>query len=577
MTSPRPPSRSAASTADDTTRASISARRVLHTVGLLAVVLLLVTSGLFPAGGIGLAAADHEPDHEGNDSDNESGGGMYEVDLGNGDGNSTDETNESSGGDGGDDSDSAGGGGISATQGPRDGGGGGGGMFDSMMPTPSEWGEGTLEWITDMLAAGYVFIIDDVVNELLGTPRPVNNGTDGMFGTPVEDPDVPSSHIYAQLFDEFLMPDLAPIIGGILVLGGILAALGPVMNVISRGISREIYTGLMITVMAVVAYWDFITLLHTTSHLGTQFLLPDSTEIAEDAMNVAAGPLGAVFGMVLFGWSKGVLLLLMQAARWGLLVVYPFAFLFLVIGAYAIPINAVKMVSSFFIWQYYGLLVMNWPTAFLLRIALRVDFDQMFPESAVGEAAAGVLSLAVTMGFWIAAFAIPFLVMGSFGLASILGRGMFATKLAGGVASMKSAAGSGAVAAGGAAKSGGSTLKGFVNRRRQNSNAQSSGLGSSSSQKRAQMAQAKADGGWSSRKAATEGSNGSVAGRKRRYRTRGSSDGYNNEYHTRRKARDAARSAESERSGRRSPSASDRRKAARERSRASKRNRYGTR
>jgi hypothetical protein len=321
-----------------------------------------------------------------------------------------------------------------------------GGIISDRLPSwdPASWGEGTLEYLLDVAAAAYVFLIDDVANELLGTPRPVNDGASGVFGYPVEDSDGPSSVAYSQLFHEFFIPNVMPLVGGIIgfVLLGTL--LGPPLAVLGRGSARSVFVGVLTLAFALIVYWDFISFLHHMSHWVTQWFLPEGEEIVEDAVDGAAGPLGAIAAMSIFGATKGVILVLMQATRWALLMVAPFALPFLLVGAYAGYFSTVKMISSFFIWQYYGLLVMNWPTAFLLRIAATVDFEGTFDlpaesaaDEALAETVAAVLTLAVTMGIWIAALAIPFLIAGSFGLASILGRGMFAAKLGSGVARLR--------------------------------------------------------------------------------------------------------------------------------------------
>ncbi len=321
-----------------------------------------------------------------------------------------------------------------------------GGIISDRLPSwdPASWGEGTLEYLLDVAAAAYVFLIDDVANELLGTPRPVNDGSSGVFGYPIEDSDVPSSVAYSQLFHEFFIPNVMPLVGGIIgfVLLGTL--LGPPLAVLGRGSARSVFIGVLTLAFALIVYWDFISFLHHMSHWVTQWFLPEGEEIVEDAVDGAAGPLGAIVAMSIFGATKGVILVLMQATRWALLMVAPFALPFLLVGAYAGYFSTVKMISSFFIWQYYGLLVMNWPTAFLLRIAATVDFEGTFDlstesaaDEALAETVAAVLTLAVTMGIWIAALAIPFLIAGSFGLASILGRGMFAAKLGSGVARLR--------------------------------------------------------------------------------------------------------------------------------------------
>lgn len=477
--------------------------------------------------------------------------------------------------------------------------------------SPGAWTTGTLETLVDTTSRSYVFVVDRMVNPVLGTPYPVNDGASGVFGYPVDDPDIPASGQYAQLFDDFLLPYVMPLVGafvGFVLLG---ALIGPPLALLGRGSARSIFVGVGALAFVLVLYWDFISVLHYLSDGVTQFFLPTGDELIEDYVDGATGPLAALLGIQLFGVTKALLFLLQQGIRWGLLFVAPFAMPFLLVGAYAGYFTTVKMISSFFIWQYYALLVMNWPTAFLLRIAFETDFTVMF-EGLAGETAAdgtdsgtielvvALLDVVVTMGFWVAAFIIPFFIMGSFGLASLLGRGMFITSLGNGVGRLRASSGGGGGGGGGGdddppdppgggspmakatgrgrGSGSGSDLTANTRRLARYGGSGPDGSNASKAQARREAAAARVDGGWLSRKAANEESSvrsRSRSSRRLRSRSATSSGASGN----RSDANSTTRSYERERGrGRereqllsnesRTPSVEERRQAAREKIRA---------
>lgn len=370
---------------------------------------------------------------------------------------------------------------------------------------PEKWGEGTAEWLREWLFKGYSFLVNDIINELLGTPRMVNDGYNGVFGFPVEDPDVPTSILYAELFDEVLVPYVVPVIGGFLGFLLLAATVGPAISAVGAGTKNQFLLAAGAVALGLVAYWDFVSFLHNMSHYVTQMFLPDATDILDSDMALESGPTAAVVGMLLFGWSKGVILTAMLSFRYAALLAAPFSFPFFLVMAYGGMFKTVKMIGSFAIWQYYGLLVMPWPIAFLLRIALAIDFSSLFPETYLGQEIADFLTMATTIGFWLGAFFIPFLVMGTFGVASFLGRGMFVAKVAGGVSRLKGGVSSG---------SGGSTapLGGSTGAKRAAAYNRAQNKGTSANASRQSVAAARADGGWNSRKLANGPKSDSATG-----------------------------------------------------------------
>lgn len=523
------------------TSPTITRSRVITTL----VLVLLVTSsfGAALSAGTGVAAADHDPGHnesaandstgdEGGESESESGDrtgvregvGILPGDPSSITGTGANATTGDAPDETADESDIAGenetGNESGNETGNETGAGDGEGEDDgilaglgNMAPSwdPASWGEGTVEWIRGWLFEGYSFLINNVVNELLGTPRMVNDGAEGVFGFPVEDPDVPTSILFAELFHSVLIPYVAPLIGGFLGFVLLGATIGPVISAIGKGSAERLVISALTVALGLVVYWDFVSLLHNGSHWITQWFLPDATDILDSNMALESGPTAAVVGMLLFGWSKGVVLTAILSGRYAFLIAAPFAFPFFLVMAYGGMFKTIKMIGSFVIWQYYGMLVMPWPIAFLLRIALAIDFSGLFPDTYLGQEIADFLTMSVTIGFWLGAFFVPFIVMGSFGVASILGRGMFAAKLAGGVARLKGAVGG--TPSGGSGSGSGTGLGGSSGANRAASLGRSRSRNSQSpNAARQSAAAARADGGWTSRKLANGTSSDSTTG-----------------------------------------------------------------
>ncbi|KYH23871.1 hypothetical protein HAPAU_39500 [Halalkalicoccus paucihalophilus] len=293
---------------------------------------------------------------------------------------------------------------------PQIGGGGGTGSIGPSL-SPEENAKDLAEWLRDQLRGATVYIVDEVINDMLGTPTPENDGWHGILGQPVGD-------TYSDLYEEVYLQMILPPAFQFMIIGFIFFTLFVVP--FSPMTGQRVWSVLLAMFGAgalVMLSWNVASLLHHVSDAVTMWFLPQGEEIlasgdpnnpfSEENIKLNAGPLAVGLGVYLASWNVGLMLALIHGIRHAVLFLMPTILPIILVGMYFGPRTS-KAAFSVLFWQYIGLLVMNWPTALLLSIGYHVGFD-------FGMGAAGSLAnMAVTIGVIILAVVLPLTIQTSF-------------------------------------------------------------------------------------------------------------------------------------------------------------------
>ncbi len=293
---------------------------------------------------------------------------------------------------------------------PQIGGGGGTGSIGPSL-SPEENAEDLAEWLRGQLRGATVYLVDEVINEMLGTPTPENDGWQGILGQPV-------GETYSDLYEEVYMQMILPPAFQFMIIGFIFFTLFVVP--FSPMTGQRVWSVLLAMFGAgalVMLSWNVASLLHHVSDAVTMWFLPQGEEIlpsgdpnnpfSEEHIKLNAGPLAVSLGVYLASWNVGLMLALIHGIRHAILFLMPTVLPIILVGMYFGPRTS-KSAFSVLFWQYIGLLVMNWPTALLLSIGYHVGFD-------FGMGAAGSLAnMAVTIGVIILAVVLPLTIQTSF-------------------------------------------------------------------------------------------------------------------------------------------------------------------
>lgn len=293
---------------------------------------------------------------------------------------------------------------------PQIGGGGGTGSIGPSL-SPEENAKDLAEWLRGHLRGATVYLVDEVINDMLGTPTPENDGWHGILGQPVGD-------TYSDLYEEVYMQMILPPAFQFMIIGFIFFTLFVVP--FSPMTGQRVWSVLLAMFGAgalVMLSWNVASLLHHVSDAVTMWFLPQGEEIlasgdpnnpfSEENIKLNAGPLAVGLGVYLASWNVGLMLALIHGIRHAILFLMPTILPIILVGMYFGPRTS-KAAFSVLFWQYIGLLVMNWPTALLLSIGYHVGFD-------FGMGAAGSLAnMAVTIGVIILAVVLPLTIQTSF-------------------------------------------------------------------------------------------------------------------------------------------------------------------
>lgn len=321
--------------------------------------------------------------------------------------------------------------------------------------SPEDNAEALAEWFIGLMYRATEALIDDVFNNMLGTPTPENDGWQGILGQPV-------GETYSELYEEVYMQMILPPVFQFMVLAfiGFTLFVVPFSPLTGQRV-WSVLLGMFGAAALVLFAWNFASLLHHVSDAVTMWFLPQSEDflsesgLTEEAeLELASGPLAVLLGAYFASWNVGLGLLMIHGARQAILFFMPTILPIILVGMYFGP-KASKAAFSVLFWQYVGLLVMNWPTALLLSTAYHVGFD-------FGLGPAGSLAnFAATVGLFAFAVGIPLFVQTSFLGGSLVAIVMKGSVLSAGANTAQKYVPTGAV--GGAAKSAAKRGGGYIN------------------------------------------------------------------------------------------------------------------
>jgi hypothetical protein len=243
-----------------------------------------------------------------------------------------------------------------------------------------------LDSMADTLKEGASNVLGQVYDLAFSTPVPQNNGWQGVFGTPTNQP-------FQQLHQQLLSEKLYPLTN--ILLG---------MSVLVMGISMTV-NPLMIKfvsfLMLYVASWAVVTLLHGAVNDITLWLRPSKDAMAALATNVealSAGAIGAYFvgagGILTTVFGLGLELSLRRIALQYFL---PYIFPVLLLLLYVSPWQRLKSFASVILWQYVNILTMVIPMAILLKAAAIASFST----------SGGVQGMLLLIGLFLMAVSVP--------------------------------------------------------------------------------------------------------------------------------------------------------------------------
>ena len=311
---------------------------------------------------------------------------------------------------------------TNATNGSSGNGGGGGGLVGGVtgaakgawnsatpdVPTTEEIANDTANWTEQHLLNASVGLLDNSIGFVVGTSHPVNSGTAGVFGTPTNQP-------YENLYQTIYGPITFQY--SVLMLVLLLLAMVIVMpyaGLASGGSYRAVQmcARIIAALVFIMFWWPIGTALTQFFDAITVAIAPSAQELTssmQGLFKLSLGPILATIAIYVVGLSQVLGLAFVYAFRQAALIVFQFAMPLVLIFAYVGPHRRIRSMASTVAWQYFALLTMTIPTAFLMRIGYEAEWG--FGFGAVGNVFISMMLLALALAtpfvFSIAAFRAP--------------------------------------------------------------------------------------------------------------------------------------------------------------------------
>ena len=256
--------------------------------------------------------------------------------------------------------------------------------------------ERKMKAIGDTLKSGAANILTNVYDLAFQTPVPQNNGWQGIFGEPTNEP-------FQPLYQQLLTEKLYPVTNYLLSIGVLMLGVSLVANpLLSKFRILDLIIKFVTFLMLYAFSWGAVTLMHGIVNDITVWIRPSQEAMSALVTNVnamSAGAIGAYFagsgGILTTVFGLGLELGLRQVA---LKFFFPYVFAPLLLILYISPWQRLKSFASMGIWQYVNVLTMVIPMAILLRAAAIVGFD---PGS-------GVASMLVLIALFLITVSLPF-------------------------------------------------------------------------------------------------------------------------------------------------------------------------
>ena len=241
------------------------------------------------------------------------------------------------------------------------------------VPTTDDIANGTANWTERHLLSATQGLVGTSIGFVVGTTHPENSGPNGIFGTPTN---APYKDLYESVYGPYSF-QYAVVILLILLLGSVIVM--PYAGLVTRNSYRTVQTAarILAALAFIMFWWPLGTALTQFSDAIAVSIAPsaqDLTTSMEGLFKLSLGPVVATIALYAVGFGEVLALTFTYAFRQAALIIFQFAMPLLLIFAYAGPHRRVRSIASTIAWQYFALLAMTIPTAFLMRIGFEAEW-----------------------------------------------------------------------------------------------------------------------------------------------------------------------------------------------------------
>lgn len=143
--------------------------------------------------------------------------------------------------------------------------------------SPEDNAEALAEWFIGLMYRATEALIDDVFNNMLGTPTPENDGWQGILGQPV-------GETYSELYEEVYMQMILPPVFQFMILAfiGFTLFVVPFSPLTGQRV-WSVLLGMFGAAALVLFAWNFASLLHHVSDAVTMWFLPQSEDFLSES------------------------------------------------------------------------------------------------------------------------------------------------------------------------------------------------------------------------------------------------------------------------------------------------------
>ncbi|HET7323961.1 MAG TPA: hypothetical protein VFJ06_06500 [Halococcus sp.] len=277
-----------------------------------------------------------------------------------------------------------------------------------VIPSTEDIANGTAKWVEEKLLGAVRGALKPAIGFVVGTTHPVNSGAFGIFGTPTNQP---YKGLYKSVYGPYSFL-YAIVILLILLLSRVIVM--PWSGLVSGGSYRatQAIAAIFAAVMLVMFWWPIGTALAQFFDAIAVSIAPTAKELTSSMsglFKLSLGPILALIAIYVVGLGEVLGLMFVYGFRQAAIILFQFAMPLLLVFAYAGPHRRIRSMASTIVWQYFALLVMTIPTAFILRIAFEAGWA--FGLGVLGNAIISMMLLALALAtpfvFSIAAFRAP--------------------------------------------------------------------------------------------------------------------------------------------------------------------------
>ena len=241
------------------------------------------------------------------------------------------------------------------------------------VPTTDDVANATANWTEEHLLNGTQRMLNASIGFVVGTTHPVNSGPNGVFGMPTNQP---YQNLYQSVYGPYSF-QYAVVVLLILLLGSVIVM--PYAGLATGSSYRTVQTAarILAALVLIMFWWPLGTALTQFSDAIAVSIAPSAEELTTSMtglFKLSLGPVVAAILVYLVGIGEVLALTFTYAFRQAALIVFQFAMPLMLIFAYAGPHRRVRSIASTLAWQYFALLVMTIPTAFLMRVGFEAEW-----------------------------------------------------------------------------------------------------------------------------------------------------------------------------------------------------------